>query len=168
MRPLQLLIVVVGLTSCAGPVAESATFTARHRESCARLQATPRSLLERMVKDAAQYPDSTLSSEAHPGAGTGSLSREEIQETIHAHIGEVRACYQDALREWPHAKGRVDLRFAIGPSGAVEAVALIRNETGVEPLACCVADAVRTWTFRRPDGGGIVMLTYPFILESVP
>ena len=167
MRPLQFLIVVVSLTACAAPVAESATFAARHREACTRLHASPRSLVERMVKDPTRYPY-TLWSEAHPEAATGSLSRAEIQATIHAHIGEVRGCYLDALREWPHAKGRVDLRFAIGPSGAVEAVALIRNDTGVEPLACCVADAARTWTFRPPDGGGIVVLTYPFVLESVP
>jgi hypothetical protein len=29
----------------------------------------------------------------------------------------------------------------------------------------CIAQAVRRWTFPKPEGGGSVIVTYPFVLE---
>jgi len=28
----------------------------------------------------------------------------------------------------------------------------------------CIAKAVRRWTFPSPEGGGVVIVTYPFVL----
>ena len=30
----------------------------------------------------------------------------------------------------------------------------------------CIADAVRRWGFPKPKGGGIVVVSYPFVLQA--
>jgi hypothetical protein len=30
----------------------------------------------------------------------------------------------------------------------------------------CIAQAVRRWEFPKPQGGGIVIVSYPFVLKS--
>jgi hypothetical protein len=34
------------------------------------------------------------------------------------------------------------------------------------PAEQCIAAAVRRWEFPKPQGGGIVVVTYPFVLKS--
>ena len=33
-------------------------------------------------------------------------------------------------------------------------------------LETCVAGRVRTWVFPKPKGGGVVVVTYPFIFQQ--
>ena len=33
-------------------------------------------------------------------------------------------------------------------------------------LECCINNAVHGWRFPPPEGGGIVVVTYPFVLEQ--
>lgn len=38
----------------------------------------------------------------------------------------------------------------------------------VSALECCINTAVHGFRFARPSGGGVVQVTYPFVLEQVP
>jgi hypothetical protein len=96
----------------------------------------------------------------------GLLSKPEIKAVIETSLEQVRACYVEALRGWPNAEGDVRLRFEINAAGRVEHVSVVANETDVSPLACCIADVARTWTFRARDGAGPVVVSYPFHLNQ--
>jgi hypothetical protein len=37
---------------------------------------------------------------------------------------------------------------------------------GNAELESCVAGRVRTWQFPKPKGGGVVIVTYPFIFAQ--
>ena len=96
----------------------------------------------------------------------GSLSKEVIRRVIQRHINEVRFCYEQELASRPDLSGRVQVKFIISPSGAVQAANVENSSLGAARAEQCIAQAVRRWTFPAPDGGGIVIVSYPFVLEA--
>ncbi|HEX5661767.1 MAG TPA: AgmX/PglI C-terminal domain-containing protein [Polyangiales bacterium] len=96
----------------------------------------------------------------------GSLSKEVIRRVIQRHINEVRFCYEQELSSRPDLGGRVQVKFIVSPSGAVQAANVESSTLGATRAENCIAQAVRRWTFPAPDGGGIVIVSYPFVLEN--
>jgi TonB family protein len=96
----------------------------------------------------------------------GSLSKEVIRRVIHQHLAEVRFCYEQDLRTRPDLQGRVAVRFIIAPTGAVQAAATARSDIGSPRVEHCISEAVQRWAFPAPEGGGLVVVTYPFVLQQ--
>jgi len=96
----------------------------------------------------------------------GSLSKEVIRRIVHRHINEVKFCYERELATRPDMSGRVAIKFIISGSGAVQMAAVAESTVGNAAVENCIAQAVRRWTFPQPEGGGIVIVTYPFQLET--
>jgi hypothetical protein len=96
----------------------------------------------------------------------GSLSKEVIRRIIQRHINEVRFCYEQELNSRPDLQGRVSVKFIISPTGAVQTAAVDQSDLGNAKVEQCIAGAVRRWTFPSPEGGGIVVVSYPFVLEQ--
>ncbi|MCP4604294.1 MAG: AgmX/PglI C-terminal domain-containing protein [Proteobacteria bacterium] len=96
----------------------------------------------------------------------GSLSKEVIRRIVHRHINEVKFCYERQLAKRPDISGRVSVKFIISGTGAVQMAAVAGSTLGDPQVENCIAQAVRRWTFPQPEGGGIVIVTYPFMLTS--
>ena len=96
----------------------------------------------------------------------GSLSREVIRRVIRRHINEVRFCYEQELTARPDLAGRITVSFIIAASGAVQTASVANSTLSNARVEQCVVTAVRRWTFPAPDGGGIVGVNYPFVLDS--
>jgi TonB family protein len=96
----------------------------------------------------------------------GSLSKEVIRRIVHRHINEVKFCYERQLAKRPDLSGRVAIKFIISGTGAVQMAAVASSTLGDPSVENCIAQAVRRWTFPQPEGGGIVIVTYPFQLTS--
>ncbi len=98
----------------------------------------------------------------------GSLSKEVIRRVIRRHLNEVRFCYEQQLRQRPDLEGRVSVKFIISPTGSVQSSVAepARSTLTDSSVQSCIAGAVRRWTFPSPEGGGIVIVTYPFMLNS--
>jgi hypothetical protein len=96
----------------------------------------------------------------------GGLSREVIRRVIGRHLNEVRHCYEQGLRTRPELQGRVTVKFAIGTTGSVVTAVVAQNELGDAQVAQCISAATRRWQFPAPEGSGMVMVSYPFLLEQ--
>ena len=96
----------------------------------------------------------------------GSLSKEVIRRIIGRHINEVRFCYEQELNSRPDLQGRISIKFIISPTGAVQTSAVDNSDMGNAKVEQCIAQAVRRWTFPAPEGGGIVVVSYPFVLQQ--
>ena len=96
----------------------------------------------------------------------GSLSREVIRRVIQRHVNEVRFCYEQELSQRPDLAGRVTVSFIISQTGAVSSSALTASTLGNARVESCVVTAVHRWTFPAPEGGGVVGVNYPFVLDS--
>ncbi len=100
---------------------------------------------------------------------TGYLDKEVIRGVIRSHIPEVKDCYERELNKVPDLFGEVWVEFTIAASGEVfDANVLEKSTTRHAPVEACTAAAVRRWRFPKPVGGGVVIVTYPFVLVPLP
>lgn len=100
-------------------------------------------------------------------AGTrvaGRLPPEVIQQTVRAHFGLFRKCYETALVREPTLAGRVTIKFVINLEGKVDSAADQGSTLPDPAVVACVADGFRKLTFPKPEGG-IVTVVYPVIFS---
>jgi TonB family protein len=103
-----------------------------------------------------------------PIIGGGSLPKEIIRKVIRSHIDEVKSCYERHLVKNATAQGRIDVQFTIDATGKVVAAKVFRSDLKSQTLEQCVISTIRKWVFPKPKGGGIVIVTYPFVLRTAP
>lgn len=96
----------------------------------------------------------------------GALSKEVVRRIVHRHINEVKFCYSQGLASNPDLSGRVAIKFVISGTGAVQMSAVASSTLSDPSVENCIAQAVRRWTFPQPKGGGIVTVTYPYLLST--
>ncbi|MEW6432640.1 MAG: AgmX/PglI C-terminal domain-containing protein [Myxococcota bacterium] len=96
----------------------------------------------------------------------GRLSKEVIQRVVRAHLGQVRYCYEKSLLHQPTLAGKVVVRFTVDAGGAVTEVTDVSEPPfPAAEVPGCIASHLKRWRFPKPEGGGVVVVTYPFILE---
>ncbi len=96
----------------------------------------------------------------------GSLDKELIRQVIRAHRSEIRYCYESQLNQYPDLNGSVAVKFVITPSGSVNSSDIVKSTLGNATMEKCVAGRILGWKFPEPKGGGVVIVTYPFIFKS--
>ena len=107
-------------------------------------------------------PESTPGTSSDTATLRGSLDKEVIREVIRGHILAIKACYESALAKDPTLAGKLTASFTIAATGAVVA-SKIEHSTLADPaVARCTAKEIRSWVFPPPEGGGIVVVQYPF------
>jgi TonB family protein len=96
----------------------------------------------------------------------GGLDREVVGRVIRMHLNQARYCYEKELSKSPGLSGKVTVQFVIGIEGRVDSAHVaetMMNNAGVEE---CLVRKIRSWEFPRPRGGGLVIVTYPFLFNS--
>jgi TonB family protein len=96
----------------------------------------------------------------------GSLDKELIRKVIHANRGQIRYCYESQLNRFPKLEGKVAIKFVISAQGSVASSQVAQSTVSNAELETCIAGRVRTWIFPKPKGGGVVLVTYPFIFKQ--
>ncbi|QDE69866.1 hypothetical protein BHS09_24400 [Myxococcus xanthus] len=96
----------------------------------------------------------------------GSLDKELIRQVIHRNRGQIRYCFESLLNRFPKLGGKVAVKFVIAGNGTVASSSVAQTTAGNAELETCVAGRVRTWKFPEPKGGGVVVVTYPFIFKQ--
>ena len=95
----------------------------------------------------------------------GSLPRDAIRRVIRQHINRVRFCYERALAQDASLQGRITIQFIVAANGHVQSAAATSDTVGSGSVQSCVVQVVRTLRFPAPSGGGIVVVTYPFVFN---
>jgi outer membrane biosynthesis protein TonB len=95
----------------------------------------------------------------------GNLTKDQIRDVVRGHIDEVRYCYNQVLQSAPETKAKLVVDFTIGSDGSVKNSAVGAGSQAPAQLGQCVNAAVLTWTFPAPNGGGEVVVAYPFLFE---
>lgn len=100
-----------------------------------------------------------------PGGTPGHLEPERIRKVIQANRAEVARCFNEALTRKPNLGGKLIVKFAISPAGAVASAQVVEDAVGDAALGGCVTSTVRRWAFPKPKGDGPVIVTYPFVFK---
>lgn len=96
----------------------------------------------------------------------GSLDRDVIRRVVRTHQNEIRFCYEQGLQKNPKLAGTVKIKLVIAGTGSVMSVAVASSTLDDASVEQCIASKVKRWTFPEPEGGGIVVVTYPFTFSS--
>ncbi|MEP6654922.1 MAG: TonB family protein [Myxococcales bacterium] len=94
----------------------------------------------------------------------GALDKEIVRRVVRLHLNEIRYCYEQELVRVPQLSGRLVVQFTIAPAGQVIAAFLQSSTLANARVENCAVQAVRRWPFPKPEGGGLVTVSYPFVL----
>ncbi len=98
-------------------------------------------------------------------AGSGRLSRAQIQKVISDHLAQVQACYEKNLMRDRSLAGKITFDWLITPTGAVSGARVRSSTMAGSAVSSCILGEMRTWAFPTPEGGS-VSVTYPFIFSA--
>lgn len=104
---------------------------------------------------------------AAPGAAvaTGAtLPPAVVQKVVQSHMRDVKRCRERASGG-AAIEGKLLLAITVDDRGAVTN-AVATTSTVPAELSQCVAALARAWTFPPPDGGGTVVVNYPFTFST--
>lgn len=96
----------------------------------------------------------------------GSLEKPEIRRVMNRNQARFRYCYEKELNAKPNLQGKVSVRFRILPDGSVARAEILESSAHDAALEGCLARVLGTLKFPKPRGGGVVVVTYPFIFAS--
>lgn len=102
-----------------------------------------------------------------PMAVEEGLTKEEVGKVIHAHISEIRYCYESSMIRNENTEGKLILDFTIGGSGAVKTAAIKESSLGDARLDDCILRRLMKWGFPKPNGGVDVAVSYPFLFKAL-
>jgi pSer/pThr/pTyr-binding forkhead associated (FHA) protein len=96
----------------------------------------------------------------------GTLSREAIAAVVKKNLRAVQYCYEKNLMANNKLAGKVIMEWTISTSGSVSVVKTKTNTMQSPAVAMCIAAKIKGWKFPKPKGG-IVVVAYPFIFNSI-
>jgi hypothetical protein len=97
---------------------------------------------------------------------TGSMDPELIRRVVRSHHDQLKYCYDNALTKNPKLTGKVSVRWIITEGGTVASSNVVNTTTNTPELDRCIAGRVLTWIFPKPKGGGVAVVTYPFVFKQ--
>jgi hypothetical protein len=98
----------------------------------------------------------------------GAIDPELIRKVIRDHADQVRYCYEQQLTLNPKLAGKVSIKWIINAQGRAESPSIVAGDTTLanEQVGQCIMSRIVTWEFPKPRGGGMAIVTYPWILRS--
>ena len=97
---------------------------------------------------------------------SGGLDKSVIAKYIESNLGQVRYCYERQLAANPDIYGKVLIKFTIGATGKVVSQKVGTTTLKSAMVEGCILRRISKWKFPTPEGGTLVMVSYPFLFKS--
>ena len=95
----------------------------------------------------------------------GALDKSLIDAVIKRHMNQIRYCYQRELTKNPSLGGKIVVKFVIAKDGTVSKASTKSSTMGNKAVEGCINSRFMRFQFPEPKGGGIVIVSYPFIFS---
>jgi len=96
----------------------------------------------------------------------GALDKSLIDNVIRKNMNQIRYCYQRELTKNPGLKGKIIVKFTIAADGSVSKAGIKTSSMGSKAVEGCITSRFKRFKFPQPKGGGVVIVSYPFIFSS--
>jgi hypothetical protein len=96
----------------------------------------------------------------------GSLDAEIIRRIVREHASQIRYCYETELTRTPGLLGKIVMKWIINGEGRVMQAQVAETQMKNANVENCLATKIKTWTFPKPKGGGMVVVNYPFVFKQ--
>jgi hypothetical protein len=95
------------------------------------------------------------------------LSLDDVGKVIHAHLNEVRYCYESSMLRHPGIEGKMMVDFRIQATGIVKTADVKTSTLSDSSLEQCIISHLMKWKFPKPKGGVEVAVSYPFVFKTL-
>ena len=95
----------------------------------------------------------------------GALDKSLIDAVIKRHMNQIRYCYERVLTSHPHLGGKIVVKFVIAKDGTVSKASTKSSTMNNKSFEGCLNSRFERFKFPEPKGGGIVIVSYPFIFQ---
>lgn len=89
-----------------------------------------------------------------------------IRDVVQKNMGRIRYCYERELAANPNLYGKVKLAWTITAAGGVVGQKIEQSTMKNSMVEGCMLRIVARWNFPRPDGGGDVIVAFPFFFKA--
>ena len=96
----------------------------------------------------------------------GALDKSVIDNVIRQHLSQIRYCYQKELNKNPALYGKIVIKFVIAKNGSVSSAKTHSTSMNNAIVENCICQRFMRFQFPQPKGGGIVIVSYPFVFKS--
>jgi hypothetical protein len=96
----------------------------------------------------------------------GALDKSLIDAVIRRNMSQIRYCYQRELTKNPSLKGKIIVKFTIAADGSVSKAGIKSSSMGSAAVESCITGRFKRFKFPEPKGGGVVIVSYPFIFSA--
>jgi hypothetical protein len=93
------------------------------------------------------------------------MDRALIDRVIKQNMNRLRYCYQRELTKDPTLGGKVVVKFSIDKTGAVSSAAIKSSSLNNTAVESCMTKSFMSFKFPEPKGGGVVIVSYPFLFS---
>jgi len=93
----------------------------------------------------------------------GALDKSLIDAVIKRNLNQIKYCYSRELTKDPTLGGKVVVKFVIAKDGSVSSADVKQGINGA--VDGCIKGRFMRFKFPEPKGGGIVIVSYPFIFS---
>ena len=107
------------------------------------------------------------------------LTSKEVSAVVNEHSSDIRSCYKRELDLNPDFETKVNVRFMIGPDGAILSARPVKKKGEKKPkmskkvfrqlkrLEKCVITQIKDWKFPEPRGGRKIRVVFPFVFKKI-
>lgn len=95
----------------------------------------------------------------------GGLDRYVIEAAFAKYRPQIYACYQRELNKIPSLRGKIQLDFVIGATGALTRHAVNDLDLGNQATLDCISKRMPSWKFPKPRGGVTVPVDRAVLLK---
>ncbi|MBN1335252.1 MAG: AgmX/PglI C-terminal domain-containing protein [Deltaproteobacteria bacterium] len=95
----------------------------------------------------------------------GALDKSLVDAVVRRHLNQIRYCYQRELTKDPTLAGKIVVKFVIAKDGTVSSASTKSSTMNNSPVEQCINGRFMRFQFPEPKGGGIVIVSYPFIFS---
>ena len=93
----------------------------------------------------------------------GALDKSLIDAVIRRNMSQIRYCYQRELTKNPELGGKIVVKFVIAKDGSVSSATTKQTTMNNGTVESCINSRFMRFQFPEPKGGGIVIVSYPFL-----
>lgn len=93
------------------------------------------------------------------------LERDVVMAVIRRHQSEITYCYETELAKNAALSGKVAVSFTIDGSGSISEAQIAESGLSNENVEACMLSRIRRWKFPEPKGGGVVVITFPWVFH---
>lgn len=107
-----------------------------------------------------------------PGEGpqrvivTDGLPRDVVMAVIRRHQSEIKFCYERELQQHGGLSGKVAVTWTIDATGSIADAQIAESGLDNANVEACMLERIRRWKFPEPAGGGVAVITFPWVFHA--